>query len=279
VDNVEHLYEPNLPPGRYALEVTGSQNDIEYGLAWYSVPTVTVAATTPGAAETGLAPGTFTFTRGGVTTAALVISYTVGGSATNGADYQAVPATVTIPAGANSATVTITPLADTRAEGDETVVLTLADDPAFSIAAASSATVTIRDLPIEAWRFSRFTAAELADPLLSGDLADFEKDGTSNLNEYALGLDPKASDTTGLPQATVQNNDSLAFTYTKVKSATDITYIAEVTNDLATWYSGAGYTSVLETIDHGTTISVKVGSLLAPDSPQRQFMRLRIARP
>jgi hypothetical protein len=279
VDNVEHVWQPALSPGRYTIEVTADTSAVNYGLAWYSVPNVTVVASTPDAAEFGAVPGVFTITRGGDTTAALTVSYTITGTATNGTDCTAIPASVTIPAGANSATVAVTPIADTLAEGDETVVLTLAGDPAYTFGAQSSATVTIHDAPMDAWRFAKFTAAELADPALSGDLADFEKDGIVNIHEYAFGLEPKTSDTTGLPVVSIQLSGALAISYTHVKSAVDITYLVEVSNDLATWRSGATYTTVLGTTDHGATETVKVGSLLAPDAGQRQFMRVRITRP
>ena len=279
VDNVEHLYEPGLPPGRYAIEVTGSQSGVQYGLAWYSVPTVTIAATVPAASEQGLAPGTFTITRAGETTEALTVSYVVAGAATNGTDYQSVPASVTIPIGAASATISITPIADTLAEGDEAVSLTLASDPAYSVGAAAAATVTIHDLPIDAWRFGKFTAGELSNPALSGNLADFELDGISNLMEYALNLEPKTSAPGGLPSPTIQPSGALALSYTRVKSATDITYVVEVSNDLIAWHSGPAYTSVVETIDHGTPETVKAGSLLSPGPSQRQFMRLKVTRP
>ncbi|HEX2748576.1 MAG TPA: carboxypeptidase-like regulatory domain-containing protein, partial [Verrucomicrobiales bacterium] len=49
------------------------------------------------------------------------------------------------------------------------------------------------------WKNSKFTAAEAADPLLSGPLADFDHDGTVNLMEYALNLDPKIAGFDGLP--------------------------------------------------------------------------------
>jgi hypothetical protein len=279
VDNVEHVWQPALSAGRYAIEVTADTANINYGLAWYSVPAVTVAATTPTAAERGAVPGVFTITRGGDTTAALTVSYAITGTATNGTDYTSIPATVTIPSGENSATVTVTPIPDTLAEGDETVILTLSGDAAYSFGAQTSATVTIHDAPIDAWRFSKFTAAELADSSLSGDLADFEKDGIVNLFEYAFGLEPKIPDASGLPEVLIQPGGALAITYTHVKSAVDITCTVEVSNDLATWYSGPAYTAVVSTTDHGATESVKVGSLLAPDPSGRQFMRVRITRP
>jgi hypothetical protein len=278
VDNVEHIWQPELAPGRYAIEVTADTANVNYGLAWISVPTVTIAATTPTAAESGPVSGAFTIARGGDTTAALTVNYVITGTATNGADYVSIPASVTIPAGASSATVTIAPIADNLAEGDETVVLTLAGDPSYTPGAASSATVTIQDKPIDAWRFSKFTAAELAEASLSGDLADFEKDSLVNLQEYAFGLEPKTSDVSGLPAVFIEPGGALAISYTHVKTATDIAYTVEVTNDFSTWHFGAAYTSVIETVDHGATETVKVGSLLAPDPDGRQFMRVRTTR-
>jgi hypothetical protein len=106
---------------------------------------VNVTATDATAAEAPGDTGTFTVARLGPTTGALTVLYAVGGTATNGDDYQTVETSVTLPAGAASATVTVTPLADLAAEGPETVVLTLSADPAYSIGTPGDATVTILD--------------------------------------------------------------------------------------------------------------------------------------
>ena len=75
-------------------------------------PAVTVLASDPYAAEANLDPGAFTVTRTGSTATALTVSYTVGGSATNGVDYQTLSGTVLIPAGEASATITVLPIDD-----------------------------------------------------------------------------------------------------------------------------------------------------------------------
>ena len=46
------------------------------------------------------------------------------------------------------------------------------------------------------WKSTKFTPAELADPNISGPLADAEKDGIPNAVEYALGLEPKTNNPT-----------------------------------------------------------------------------------
>ncbi len=113
-----------------------------------AVPTVTIAATDANAAEasTTVEPGTFTITRSGDTAAALIVTYTVGGTATNGVDYNPLSGSVTIPAGQSSVTFTITPVNDADAdEGPETVILTLTDAAAYDLGTANNATVTIED--------------------------------------------------------------------------------------------------------------------------------------
>ena len=268
VDNVEHLYEPILPPGRYVMEVTGSQTGIAYGLAWNAIESVRVAATVANAAERGLVPGTFTISRSGNLTNPLTIAFAIGGTATPGADYTAVPASVTIPANAASATVTIAPLADSLAEGDETVTITLASGLAATFADAN-ATVTIHDQPIDAWRFAHFTAAELADPAASGDLADFDHDGLLNIFEYALGHDPKIADANGFPTAVINAGGYPELTYTRPVDAVDLNYIVEISTDLMNWTSLAAA--------NGTGTVTVASPTLITDAPT-QFMRLRVTR-
>ncbi|MBD2500053.1 choice-of-anchor I family protein [Anabaena azotica] len=110
------------------------------------VPTVSITATDANAAEssTTVNKGSFTLTRTGDTTAALTVTYTVGGTATNGIDYNGLTGSVVIPAGQASATITITPVNDATTEGNETVTLTLVDGVSYDLGVAN-ATVTIAD--------------------------------------------------------------------------------------------------------------------------------------
>ncbi len=277
VDNVEHLYETTLPPGRYALEVTGNQTGIAYGLAWNTVSNVSIAATAPNAAERGLVPGTFTVTRSGALTSALTVAYTVSGNAAVGADYASLSGSVTIPANQASATITVTPLSDSLAEGDETVTLTLASGLASTFANAN-ATVTIHDQPIDAWRFSRFTATELANPAISGDLADVEKDGIVNVVEYALDLDPKTVNVNALPTAYVNAGGYPTLSYTAVQSAVDIHYLVEISTNLVTWNAASLLAATTQLVDNATTSTVTVSSPNTITAQPMQFMRLRVTR-
>jgi len=109
-----------------------------------TLPTVTISASTPNAAEPST-PGAFTFTRTGPTTSDLAVSRPRTGTAISGTDFVAMPNPVVIPAGQSSVTVAVTPIDDTLVEGDETVILTLSSTPTYNVGAASSATVTIAD--------------------------------------------------------------------------------------------------------------------------------------
>ncbi|PYM16528.1 MAG: hypothetical protein DME18_01195, partial [Verrucomicrobia bacterium] len=108
-------------------------------------PTVTVVASDANASEQGPDSGTFTISRTGDTSSALTVNYTFSGTAQNGTDYQQVGTSITIAAGASSATITVTPIDDTQVEGDETVVLSLSADAAYDVGSPGSATVTIHD--------------------------------------------------------------------------------------------------------------------------------------
>jgi len=71
---------------------------------------VTLAVSPSSVTEDGTSNLVYTFTRSGVTTDALTVNYTVGGTATNGTDYTSIPTSVTFAANSATATVTVTPL-------------------------------------------------------------------------------------------------------------------------------------------------------------------------
>jgi PKD repeat protein len=110
-----------------------------------SQPTVTVVAADADASEQGSDPGTFAISRTGSTESALTVNYSLSGTAVNGTDYEPLPASVIIAAGTSSATVTVSPIDDTLVEGDETVVLTVSPDAAYTIGSPANATVTLHD--------------------------------------------------------------------------------------------------------------------------------------
>ncbi|MFD0796496.1 Calx-beta domain-containing protein [Maribacter chungangensis] len=110
--------------------------------------TATITATDVTATEAGTGNnGTFTVDLGSqnATGAPVVVSFTRSGSATHIADYAGIGTTVSVPNNLQTATITINPVDDAAVEGPETVTLSLAADPLYTIGAANSATVNIVD--------------------------------------------------------------------------------------------------------------------------------------
>ena len=104
---------------------------------------VTIAVPDANAAEAGRDPGMFRVTRSGPTTASLTVGYTIGGTATNGGDYERLRGSVVIPAGQASAAIVVRPIDDTGFEEPERVVVDLADGTGYSLGAATRGEVTI----------------------------------------------------------------------------------------------------------------------------------------
>ena len=113
-----------------------------------SIPIVTIQATQPLASNPGN-PSVFTLFRQGDTNETLNVYCAIGGSASNGVDYAKISNFVTIPGGAISNTIVITPLETTSSSTvAKTVVLQLAPSPLlnpvnYEIGVPSNATVYI----------------------------------------------------------------------------------------------------------------------------------------
>jgi hypothetical protein len=238
---------------------------------------VTVAATDASAGEWGADPGAFTVSRAVASAAPLTVNCLVEGTATGGEDYTSLSDSVTIPPGSNTTVLAVIPVGDEQAEGDETVLLTLVPGSYYTIGTPGSATVTLADRPIDAWRASRFTPAELADPGLGGDGADPDGDGVVNLLEYAFGLEPKTPDTTGFPAAT-QDAGCLAITYRRSKLAVDLNLAVEAGGNLfpSDW-SSSGLVE-LPAADMGDYWRITVRDAMPITSAESRFLRLNGSR-
>ena len=109
-------------------------------------PVVTVSVPDPYATEGGQDTGVFMITRSGSTAAPLTVYYGLYGTASYGTDYAGLSGQVTIPAGASSAPVVISPYDDDIGEPAETVVLALTTfNDAYSVGSPYMGTVTILD--------------------------------------------------------------------------------------------------------------------------------------
>ncbi|MFM9966493.1 MAG: Calx-beta domain-containing protein [Planctomycetaceae bacterium] len=108
-------------------------------------PITTLAATDATAAEANRETGTLTVSRTGSNAAALVVNYSLGGTATNGSDYEQLPGRVLIQPGQTTGAITVRPVDDTTSDANETVIATLSANSAYALGATISGTVTIAD--------------------------------------------------------------------------------------------------------------------------------------
>jgi hypothetical protein len=113
------------------------------------LPVITITAPDNAASEAG-DPGLFVLHRAGPTNLDLNVFLVIGGTATNGVDYAAIPNWIPMPAGVREVGIPVNPLMDTVVEGPETVVLSLMAPPVmipvnYLIGTPSEARVVITD--------------------------------------------------------------------------------------------------------------------------------------
>jgi Zn-dependent metalloprotease len=239
------------------------------------VPSVQVAATAATAMEGVASTGTFTLTRTGSTVAALPVQFVLTGTAGNGTDYFGTSLSATIAAGSATTTVTIAPLNDSLVEGDETVILTLATASHYTIGAAGSATITIKD---DDQAGNAFQTWALANNVV-GEGGNEDGDPYLNLMEFALGTNPKSVNPAGLIKGelrTLGEQKYLALVVSRQTNNPAVQYVVEVAGSATgPWNSGIDYTTTLES----TQTKLVVRDNVAPAPGQGRYMRLKIVLP
>lgn len=168
---VTWLPVPNAGHGGTAFNTAANHQTVygflEAALLDLPVATVRVEATDASASEAGAGTATFTVSRTGSTASPLTVRWAPGGTAAIGADYSlAAPWSAVLPAGAASATLTLRPVDDLLVEGEETVLVKLASDPAYRIdnAGGSAAAILSDD---DAAAGLPLVTIEAADPAAS----------------------------------------------------------------------------------------------------------------
>jgi hypothetical protein len=236
-------------------------------------PTVRIVATDASASEMGPDSGVITISRTGSTGLSLSVPCTFSGSAINGTTCATIPASTVIPAGAASATISVTPLPDNLAQGDRIATLSLDSSPNFYPGAFVTASVTIHDKPADQWRVAKFGAA--ANDPEAQDLADFEQDGIQNLVEYALNLEPRAAATNALPQSsTIAGYPT--YSYVPNVAATDLTYAVEASTHLGSWSTAQVEPVVIANPSPPNRVTVRYNVPMS--SLDGIYFRLRVTR-
>ena len=136
------------PKNSHSNGLSGSDDLTAITQALSAVNVVTVTATDASATEPLAGPaldtGTFQIKRTGNLNA-ITVNYTMSGTAVAGSDYAPVTGSVTLPLGVNTATVTITPLADALLESPESAILTISPAAGYTVGAPAAAAVLIND--------------------------------------------------------------------------------------------------------------------------------------
>jgi uncharacterized repeat protein (TIGR01451 family) len=152
----------------YRIQLDGYNGLTGNYLFNYSMsPLVTLVNTTNGA-EAGPANGVMTVSLSTASATNTVISYTVGGTATSGSDYTALPLSVTVPAGSTTATITIPVINDLVVDGGETVVVTLTSVTSGSATLGGTlvATNTIADNDVASFSIAKgVNASAISSPV------------------------------------------------------------------------------------------------------------------
>jgi hypothetical protein len=110
-----------------------------------ALPTVNIDAPSPTANDAGPVDGAFAISSAAPVAAPLTVTFTIGGTAINGSDYESISNSVVLAPSSSTAWITIRPV-NNDTSGSKTVTLTLAPTSAYVIGSASSATVTIQDV-------------------------------------------------------------------------------------------------------------------------------------
>lgn len=126
--------------------------------------------------------------------------------------------------------------------------------------------------PAESWRQQHFGSIENAGD--SADGADPDKDGTINLIERALGMNPNGQDSGNLP-AFDATQAAFAFTFTKSRTATDLTIVVEESSALSpgSWMESAG---TMELIDDSNAGYQRFRYTPTPGLGTRKFYHLMV---
>ena len=141
----------------------------------------------------------------------------------------------------------------------------------------STYSVVVDNTPYGIWKKSVFNSPSAwSDPSVSGDSATPGHDGISNMMKYAMGLAPMTSGTARLPTVSLQNG-YLTLSYRKNKTATDVTYVVQVLDDLSgnSWVPA---TTVVSQIDQGDHWQVTMRDTVPYAGQPRHFMRLQVTK-
>jgi hypothetical protein len=114
---------------------------------------------------------------------------------------------------------------------------------------------TVSGITFAAWLGDYFTPAEIADPLITGPLANPEGDGMANLTEYATRTNPRKASQNPVKVASLPDG-GVRFTWELRADANDVTGELQLSSTLQSWQpaSGPGITVTSANTTRGTIL-------------------------
>ena len=231
-----------------------------------SAPSVSIAVSPASVSEDGATNLTYTVTRSANLSSPTTVNITTGGTAAAGVDYTGNVASVTIPAGSTTASITINPTTDSIIEPDETVTLSVAAGTGYTVGAPSSATGTILndDVPTATIAVSPATVAEDGAPNLVYTVTLSQAPSSSVSINYTVG----GTATNGTDYATIASPLVIAAGSTSgtvtVNPTADATIEADETAILSL-AAGTGYVVGAPNSATGTILNDDLPSLSIND--------------
>jgi hypothetical protein len=139
-----------------------------------------------------------------------------------------------------------------------------------------SITVASGESPYVSWKSNKFSAEQLGDPEISGDLADYDRDGFNTLTEFFMGGDPLIYERLGATAGMTASNQ-LTITFNRHLDAQDFLFVVEGTsnlhaNDWATTGIVLDSTTPISGGREQLTFRDTIGGLM-------RFLRLRVIGP
>lgn len=221
------------PAGSLVIDNAGSNEYVIADAARWSIPggdnIVTLNTAIPSTVRGGQVPGELVISRNGMLNQPLVVHFTRSGTVLPSELSAEFPASFTIPAGKADLVIPISALAVAVPLGERGLTVTLDPSADYYLGTQTTATVTLKDPPFEAWRLSRFNPAQLTDPQISGPAADPDGDGLTNFMEFFSGAGPASR-----PSLVVQDG-RLYFMLRRHQRANGMKMEAWESDDLAVW--------------------------------------------
>ncbi len=159
-------------------------------------------------------------------------------------------------------------------DADSPAILGQVNAPAFDLKTAVVPVSPVPGLTGDQWRAAYFTPAELASSAVSGWNADPDGDQLPNLVEYALCRNPRSWSDGGTSTILTVGNEKYLSLQVPKNPAAAVTWKIEVSSDLATWKSGAGFT--VDVVNTASTLQVRDATPWSAATSAR-FIRLTVS--